>query len=196
MSETETPDDKAQAGWLTGQLLVAMPSMTDPRFEKTVILICSHGPDGAMGIVLNRLFGDLSFRNLLAQLNVPVGPATPEMPIYYGGPVDPVRGFVIHAADYRRAGTTAVSSGLALTATVEILQDLAQGNGPAQALLALGYAGWSPGQLESEIQANGWLTAPAPEALVFDPDVENKWSQALALIGVSPSLLVGDIGHA
>lgn len=193
MSEEE---DTEGAPWLTGQLLIAMPSMQDPRFEKTVILICSHAPDGAMGIILNRLLGDLSFRGLLNQLKVDVGPQTPEMPIYFGGPVDPVRGFVIHSTDYRRAGTTFVSPSLALTATVEILQSLSQGRGPRQALLALGYAGWAPGQLESEIQANGWLTAPAPEDLVFDGDVENKWNRSLSLLGVSPSLLVGDIGHA
>lgn len=189
-------ETESKTGWLTGQLLIAMPSMLDPRFEKTVLLMCSHGPDGAMGIVLNRLFVDLSFRALLGQLNVPIDPSTPELPIHYGGPVDPVRGFVMHSADYKRVGTTEISPVIALTATIEILQDMAKGSGPARATLALGYAGWSPGQLESEIHANGWLTAPADEDIVFDTDVETKWSRALAKIGVSPMSLVGDIGHA
>ncbi len=188
--------DKTSSGWLTGQLLIAMPSMIDPRFEKTVLLMCSHGPEGAMGIVLNRLFGDLSFRGLLAQLDVRVTPATPELPIHYGGPVDPVRGFVLHTTDYKRAGTTEIAPSVSLTATVEILQALSDGNGPSRATLALGYAGWSPGQLESEIQGNGWLTAPADADIIFDGDIETKWSRALAKIGVSPNMLATDTGHA
>lgn len=194
---TENDDqDKMPTGWLTGQLLIAMPSMIDPRFEKTVLLMCSHGPEGAMGIVLNRLFGDLSFRGLLVQLNVTVGPATPDLPIHYGGPVDPVRGFVLHTADYKKTGTTEITPEISLTATVEILQALSDGEGPGRATLALGYAGWSPGQLEAEIQANGWLTAPADPDLVFDTDVENKWSRALKKIGVSPNMLATGAGHA
>ncbi len=188
--------DKETSGWLTGQLLIAMPSMLDPRFEKTVLLVCSHSPDGAMGIVLNRLFGDLSFRGLLVQLNVEVGPSTPDMPIHYGGPVDPVRGFVVHSSDYKRAGTTEITPAVSVTATVEILQALASGNGPARATLALGYAGWSPGQLEAEIQANGWLTAPADEDIIFDSQFETKWTRALAKIGVSPTMLASDSGRA
>jgi len=183
-------------GWLTGQLLVAMPSMLDPRFEKTVLLMCAHGPEGAMGIVLNRLFGEISFQGLLTQLNVQIGPQTPEVPIHYGGPVDPVRGFVLHTTDYNRTGTTEITPTIALTATVEILQTIADGEGPQRSTLALGYAGWSPGQLETEIQANGWLTTPPDEDIIFDADMESKWSRALNKIGVSADMLVGDVGHA
>lgn len=182
--------------WLTGQLLIAMPSMLDPRFEKTVLLVCSHGPEGAMGIVLNRLFGDLNFHGLLAQLNVDIGPFAPDLPIHYGGPVDPVRGFVLHSADYNHKGTTKIAPSVSLTATVEILQAITKNEGPTRATLALGYAGWAPGQLESEIQNNGWLTAPVEDEIVFDNNLETKWSRALAKIGVSPDVLVGDIGHA
>lgn len=183
-------------GWLTGQLLVAMPTMLDPRFEKTVLLMCSHGPDGAMGLVLNRLFSDISFRGLLTQLNVEISPMTTDMSIHYGGPVDPIRGFVLHSLDYRRSGTTEITPSVGVTATVEILQALADGKGPARSTLALGYAGWAPGQLEAEIQANGWLTTPPDDDIVFDEAMESKWSRALAKIGVSPDVLVGDVGHA
>ncbi len=190
-----SPKDEG-IGWLTGDLLVAMPAMLDPRFEKTVILMCSHGPEGAMGIVLNRIFSDASFRSLLDQLKVSIGPSTPELPVHYGGPVDPVRGFVIHSSEYKRVGTTEITPVISLTATIEILQDLAKGTGPARACLALGYAGWSPGQLEAEIQANGWLSVPADEDIIFDQDIETKWNRALGKLGVSPSSLVGDVGHA
>jgi len=198
MADTQGKDDKGKiaSDWLTGQLLIAMPSMIDPRFEKTVLLVCSHGPEGAMGIVLNRLFGDLSYQGLLVQLGVKVSETTPELSIHYGGPVDPVRGFVMHTTDYKRTGTTGITPSIALTATVEILQDIANGEGPSRATLALGYAGWAPGQLESELQSNGWLTAPADESIVFDENLETKWMRALAKIGVSPTMLASDSGHA
>jgi len=195
-SVEEDEKNKISSGWLTGQLLIAMPSLIDPRFEKTVLLICSHGPEGAMGIVLNRLFGDLSFQGLLVQLGVEINETSPELSIHYGGPVDPVRGFVMHTTDYVRVGTTEITPSIALTATVEILQDLANGSGPSRAALALGYAGWAPGQLESELQGNGWLTAPADDDIVFDENLETKWTRALAKIGVSPTMLASDSGHA
>ncbi|MDD3182145.1 MAG: YqgE/AlgH family protein [Alphaproteobacteria bacterium] len=183
-------------GWLTGQLLVAMPAMLDPRFERTVVLICSHGPEGAMGLVLNRMFGELDFAGLLAQFNLKLTPGVPELPVYYGGPVEPVRGFVLHSSDYQKESTTVITPSVNLTATVEILSSLAEGKGPDRALLVLGYAGWAPGQLEIEIQNNGWLTVPADDDLVFDGDIEVKWSRALGKIGVSPMMLSADFGHA
>lgn len=195
-----TPDLKdpavEQAGWLTGQILVAMPAMLDPRFDKTIVLICSHGPEGAMGLVLNRLFGDLSFEGLLTQFDLKLTPGVPEMPVFYGGPVEPVRGFVLHSSDYKKESTTEITPTINLTATVEILSGLAEGKGPDRALLVLGYAGWAPGQLESEIQNNGWLTVPADDGLVFDQDIEMKWNRALGKIGVSPMMLSADFGHA
>jgi putative transcriptional regulator len=183
-------------GWLTGQFLIAMPAMLDPRFEKTVVLICSHGPEGAMGLVINRLFGDLNFRGLLNQFGITLALDAPERQVFYGGPVEPVRGFVLHTADYQKEATTVISPTIHLTATVEVLQALADGQGPERSLLVLGYAGWSPGQLEAEIHGNGWLIAPADDEIVFDGKTETKWQRALAKIGVSPTMLSTDVGHA
>lgn len=183
-------------GWLTGQILVAMPAMLDPRFEKTVILMCSHGPEGAMGLVLNRLFGDLNFRGLLTQFGIDLPMGAPELPVYYGGPVEPVRGFVLHSSDYEKEATSTITPSINMTATVEVLKALAEGSGPERALLVLGYAGWAPGQLEAEIQANGWLTVEADDSLVFDQDIEMKWNRALGKLGVSPMMLSADFGHA
>ncbi len=183
-------------GWLTGQILVAMPGMLDPRFEKTIIFMCSHGPDGAMGLVINRLYGDLNFPGLLTQFNLSLAPGIEDLPIYYGGPVEPVRGFVLHSSDYKKEGTTPITPTISMTATVEVLSALSQGKGPGQALLVLGYAGWAAGQLENEIQANGWLTVPADDALIFDVPAEDKWARAMATIGVVPTMLSTDVGHA
>ena len=184
------------ATWLTGHILIAMPSMLDPRFDKTIVLMCSHGPEGAMGLVLNRQFGDLDFKGLLRQFDLDLAAGIPELPVFYGGPVEPVRGFVLHSSEYLKESTTVITPTIHLTATVEILSLLAEGNGPERALLVLGYAGWAPGQLEAEIQNNSWLTAPADDDLVFDRDVESKWNRALGKIGVSPMMLSADFGHA
>jgi putative transcriptional regulator len=196
--EADAPSAKGHESvpWLTGKLLVAMPSMPDPRFARTVVFICSHGPEGAMGLIVNRLFGEINFRGLLAQLHIAPNVDTRDMPVHFGGPVDTVRGFVLHSASYRRQGTMPINEAVSLTATVEILEALARGDGPSHALLALGYAGWSPGQLEGELQANGWLVAPATDELLFMPNIDAKWDHALASIGVSPVMLSGDIGHA
>jgi len=196
ISKEKEAIDRLTGVWLTGRVLIAMPSMPDPRFARTVVYICSHGPEGAMGLVLNRLFGELNFRGLLAQLNIVLEGSAPDLPVHYGGPVDPVRGFVLHSASFRREGTMPIDDKIALTATVEILEALARGTGPEHALLALGYAGWGAGQLEGEIQANGWLVAPADEEIIFSPVTESKWEKALAKIGVSPVMLSGDVGHA
>lgn len=188
--------NRAASGWLTGQMLIAMPSMGDPRFARSVILVCSHGPEGAMGLVVNRIMGDVSFRGLLKQLNIAPVSGVPDYPVHFGGPVEPVRGFVLHATDYKREGTVAINDHFGLTATVEVLDDMAKGEGPARALLALGYAGWGAGQLDSEMQTNGWLVAPADEDIIFALSTEKKWTHALATLGVSPTMLSGEIGHA
>lgn len=184
------------AGWLTGQLLVAMPTMSDQRFARTVIYLCSHTPDGAMGLVINRLYADLNFRGLLSQLNITLSLGAPDLSVHYGGPVEPGRGFVLHTTDYLQDSSLKVNETTALTATVEILQALADGKGPEKALLALGYAGWGAGQLDAELQTNGWLIAPADDHIIFGPHAETKWEQALAKIGISPMVLSGEIGHA
>jgi len=181
---------------LTGHLLVAMPQMQDPRFARSVIFMCAHTSEGAMGLVVNRLVESITFPDLLEQLGVePAAPGT-EILIHFGGPVESGRGFVLHTADYRQEGTLAINSGIALTATVDILRDIARGGGPRRRLLALGYAGWGPGQLDAEIQANGWLQVPADEQLVFGHDLDGKWERALAKLGVDFGRLSGAAGHA
>ena len=179
-----------------GQLLVAMPQMQDPRFAKTVIYLCAHTPEGAMGLVLNRLVDSITFPDLLEQLGIEPAISGDEIRVHFGGPVESGRGFVLHTADYQREGTLPINSGIALTATVDILRDMARGAGPRQTLLALGYAGWGPGQLDAEIQANGWLQVPADEALVFGQDLEAKWELALAKLGIDHGRLSGEAGHA
>jgi putative transcriptional regulator len=190
-------------GYLDGQLLIAMPIMSDPRFARSVIYICAHSEDGAMGLVINQRASHISFPDLLTKLNIV--PASTEgisdcvrkMSIYVGGPVETGRGFVLHSSDYFvNDSTLPIEDGVCLTATIDILKAIAAGNGPNRSILALGYAGWSPGQLESEIQANGWLNCPADPDLIFAPDIESKYTRALAKIGIDPSHLVSDAGHA
>ena len=182
--------------WLTGQLLIAMPSMPDSRFSRAVIYVCSHGPNGAMGLVLNRLFGEANFNILLDQLNIKPTSDTPDLPVHFGGPVEIGRGFVLHSNDYLREGTTPLDVNVSLSATVEILQAIADGGGPDRVVMALGYTGWGAGQLEEELKANGWLTAPADEDIIFDHDLDTKWTRALARIGISPVMLSETAGHA
>ncbi len=192
-----TPDEDDDNGrYLTGQLLVAMPSMTDPRFARSVIFMCVHNANGAMGLVVNKLVDSISFPALLEQLNIEVGGLLQPRDVHYGGPVESGRGFVLHSMDYHQEGTVAVDDDFALTATVDILRAIAGGTGPRHAMLALGYAGWGAGQLDGELQANAWLNVPADESLVFDPEPDTKWERAMAKIGVNPMLLSGDAGRA
>jgi putative transcriptional regulator len=194
----------AGEGYLDGQLLIAMPVMSDPRFARSVIYMCAHSADGAMGLVINQRASHISFPDLLERLGI-VPSVTDErvseqihaMSIHVGGPVETGRGFVLHSSDYFASDSTLpIENGVCLTATIDILKAIALGRGPHRSILALGYAGWSPGQLESEIQANGWLNCPADMDLIFDPDIESKYPRALAKIGIDPSYLVSDAGHA
>lgn len=189
--------DKSTITSLEGQFLIAMPSMGDPRFSHSVILLCAHSSDGAMGIVVNKFASDITFPDLLQQLDIapPEGNAI-ELPVHAGGPVEPGRGFVLHSADYQHDTTVNVIPGINLTATLDILKAIAVGDGPEQHLLALGYAGWGPGQLEDELSMNGWLTCDADPDMMFNSDGEDAWKQALALMGIDPTLLVSDAGHA
>ncbi len=187
---------KSGSGYLTGQLLIAMPQMTDPRFERTVIYICAHTADGAMGLVVNREIEALTFPDLLKQLNIDAEVVNDKIQILFGGPVETGRGFVLHSSDYVQNTTMLVDKRVGLTATMEVLKDIASGNGPRLNILALGYAGWGPGQLDAEIHANGWLSVPADDGLVFDNDLDNKWERALAKIGIDFSMLSGEAGHA
>lgn len=182
--------------FFAGHLLVAMPGMPDPRFARTVIYMCAHTKDGAMGLVVNKPFTQLSFPDLLDQLGIKAPPRAKAIRLRSGGPVEAGRGFVLHSDDYMHDGTMPVQDGIALTATVDILKAMADGGGPARSLLALGYANWGPGQLETEMTGNGWLTVPADEAIVFDSDLESKWERALVKAGAHPSFLSGEAGHA
>jgi len=182
--------------FLDGKLLLAMPNMTDPRFERSVIYLCSHDESGAMGLIINQSFENISFAGLLDQLDIDAPDNTPDVTVHNGGPVEPGRGFVLHSADYVQDSTLIVSEKLALTATVDVLSAIAQDSGPLHALLALGYAGWGAGQLEQEIQANSWLTSEAEDEIIFNTDLEQKWARAMAMLGVNVSMLSSDAGHA
>ncbi|MGG5890032.1 YqgE/AlgH family protein [Falsiroseomonas sp. HC035] len=183
-------------GYLTGQLLVAMPGMADPRFTRTVICLCAHSPEGAMGLVLNQPLDNLSFDELLGQLGLDPVPPARRIRLTQGGPVEGGRGFVLHTADWETEGSLTVQPGLALTASVEILKAIASGGGPRAGLLALGYAGWGPGQLDNELQQNAWLSVPADEDLLFAEQPDQLWRAAMAKLGIDPSALSGSAGHA
>ena len=181
---------------LTGQLLVAMPQMLDPFFERSVVYLCAHSQeDGAMGLVVNKTIDTLTIDELYAQLGIEPVTHRPQ-PIHFGGPVATGHGFVLHSTDYREEGTLGLSGEFAMTATIDILRATGKGMGPRQSLVALGYAGWGPGQLDAEIQANGWLMVAADTGLVFDTEDASKWQRALAKLGVSPEMLSGDSGRA
>ena len=187
----------AEPGPLEGELLVAMPGMGDPRFTQSVIFLCAHGDEGAMGLIVNKRAIGLSFADLLRQVGVSPGEEAAGLRVHFGGPVERARGFVLHSDDWEAPGATKpLPRGLALTATVDILRDISAGRGPRRAVLALGYAGWAPGQLEAELQANGWLTCPADPDLVFGEHDEAKWEGALRKIGVDPALLSSRGGTA
>jgi putative transcriptional regulator len=182
---------------LGGKLLVAMPGMGDPRFEKSVILICAHSPEGAMGLIVNKPASELSFSSLLEQLKIPRGASGRDIRVHFGGPVERGRGFVLHSTDYPGGpATMRIDGRFGMTATLDILEALAQGQGPTSALLALGYAGWAPGQLEGEIRSNGWLVGEAGAELVFSPDDVGKWAAALKSMGIDPIGLSAAAGRA
>jgi putative transcriptional regulator len=189
--------------YLDGQLLIAMPGMSDQRFDRSVIYMCAHSEQGAMGIMINKTTPMMSFGELLSQLDLAEDDAMSppddmmRMPVLFGGPVEQGRGFVLHTSDYFTADSSLpVTQTIALTATVDILRAMAKGNGPQRAVLALGYAGWAPGQLENEIQRNGWLTCPADEELLFGLDFDARYSAALRKLKIDPAMLSSDSGHA
>lgn len=194
---------RTSGGFLEGQLLIAMPSIGDSRFERSVIFMCAHSDEGAMGLIINRASDEITFRQLLEQLNViedeevAAGDPVERMPVHIGGPVETARGFVLHSADYFMENSTLdIGGGICLTATLDILRALADGRGPRDSLLALGYAGWAPGQLESEIQANGWLHCDADGHIVFNAEIERKYDHAMGKLGIDPWHLASEAGHA
>ena len=182
---------------LTGKLLIAMPGMGDPRFEHAVVYLCAHSDEGAMGIIVNKPLPDLAMSDLLKQLKIAPNRHFREGEVHFGGPVEHGRGFVLHDAGYASdVGSMQVEGGFSLTATLDILEDLARGAGPERRILALGYAGWGPGQLEGELAQNAWLTVDASPELVFDADDIDKWDAALERLGVSAVMLSSDAGRA
>lgn len=185
------PDD-----YLTGNLLIAMPGIQDPRFDKSVIYMCAHSPEGAMGLVVNRALDSLTFPDLLEQLGIESTGLDDRIHVHFGGPVESGRGFVLHSADYMQDASLIVDEDIALTATLEILRAIASGTGPRQSLLALGYAGWGPGQLDLEIKSNGWLHVRPDAELVFGRDLSAKWERAVRKIGIDPRMLSESAGHA
>ena len=182
---------------LTGKLLLAMPGMGDPRFDGAVIFMCSHTDDGAMGLIINKPAQDIQFTDLLTQLDITPTDPSRDIRVHFGGPVEMGRGFVLHDQSYVANDTTLkVGNDFAMTATLDVVEDIAHGNGPDTSLLALGYAGWGPGQLETEIRANGWLTCDAPVELVFDDDNTCKWGKGLETLGINPLMLSAVAGDA
>ena len=191
-----------RGGFLDDQFLIAMPGMKDDRFARSVIYICAHSEEGAMGLIINQA-QQLLFPDLLVQLGIVDESQAIRLPakardlvVRHGGPVDRSRGFVLHSDDYMVESSMPVSDEVCLTATVDILRAISAGKGPRHALMALGYAGWGAGQLENEIAENGWLTCPASVELLFDSDIERKYDRILASIGVNPAHLSSDAGHA
>jgi len=192
----------AARGFLDDQFLIAMPGMKDERFARSVIYICAHSDEGAMGLIINQT-QQLMFPDLLVQLGIMseqevirLPPQARDFVVRNGGPVDRSRGFVLHSGDYRVESSLPVSEDICLTATVDILRAISAGRGPRHALMALGYSGWGAGQLESEIAENGWLTCPADPELLFDADIERKYDRILAAIGIDPTYLSATAGHA
>ena len=200
----DLPTPMTTVDYLEGQILIAMPTMSDPRFERSVIYICAHSEEGAMGLVINKPAKDINFVELMSRLNIPAGADAIEFDlkdhervVHFGGPVEPGRGFVLHSGEYNsHENTLAIDENVGLTATLDVLHEIAAGEGPEKSLLALGYAGWSPGQLESEIMQNGWLHCPADEKLLFGTGAADKYKTALDKLGIDPALLSNEAGHA
>jgi putative transcriptional regulator len=191
-------------GYLDGQMLIAMPGMRDERFSRSLIYVCAHSSEGAMGIVVNHPAANISFPDLLVQLEVIPAADLIQLPghvgavkVLRGGPVETGRGFVLHSADFFIENSTLpIDEGICLTATLDILKAIARGKGPASAVLALGYAGWAPGQLETEIQENGWLNCNADSELIFGADIDGKYEKALRKLGIDVGMLSSEAGHA
>ena len=194
--EQDTGPDNAGMD-LTGKVLIAMPGMGDPRFAGSVVLMCAHSPEGAMGLIVNKPVNDMTLSALFEQLSIAQEGAPGNAPLFFGGPVETGRGFVLHTDEYHSGlSSLGVGAGFKMTATQDILEDIAAGRGPRAALVALGYSGWGPGQLEAEIAENGWLIGEANEALVFAPETGEIWARALKALGIDPLTLSATAGHA
>ena len=189
-------EQKDKNNFLTGKILLAMPTMEDPRFKKSVIYVCAHTEDGAMGLVINRPIEELRFSEILKQLGIKIKTNDSEIKVYSGGPVESARGFVLHSSEYKMDGTVPVDSNTSLSATMDILVSIANGSGPRQYLMTLGYAGWTGGQLEDEVKNNTWLSLEADNEILWKCANSSKWESALKKLGVEPGMLVNEFGTA
>ena len=187
---------KDKDGSLAGHLLIATPVIEESCFTRSVIYLCAHNEAGAMGIIINYPVENIGLKDILDQLDIESKTKPRDFPIHFGGPVEANRGFVVHSVEYATEETLIQKNGVAVTASVSLLQDLAQGNGPAQGMLVLGYAGWSPGQLESEIETGSWIVVPASKQLVFDTNNETKWNVAISTLGIDMGHYSSVVGHA
>ncbi|GAA0576555.1 YqgE/AlgH family protein [Caenispirillum bisanense] len=184
------------SGYLVGKCLVAMPALADSNFHRTVVYVCAHTAEGAMGLVVNRTIDQLSFDDILEQMGITPSVRTDQIRVHFGGPVEAARGFVLHTADYRDDGTLPVDTNISLTATAEVLKDIAAGQGPRHSLMVLGYAGWGSGQLDSELKDNAWLICQPDEDLLFGDDNDSKWGLAMTRMGIDTGRLIDTAGHA
>lgn len=183
-------------GYLSGQLLIAMPGMPDTRFSKSVIFMCSHNENGAMGLIVNQIIESVNFSDLLTAMNIETSHLEPGRYVHFGGPVEAERGFVLHSTDYDCEETMQIEDSVSLTATVDILRLIATGTGPKNSLFALGYAGWGPGQLDAEIQGNGWMFGAADSEILFGRNCSEKWTLAASRMGIDLTLLSSEGGTA
>lgn len=189
-------DNRTVSPYLTGKLLVAMPQMGDPRFHKAVIFICAHDVNGAMGLVINHTLPGLELSELLSQLHIEGNQTSPDIPVMSGGPVETGRGFILHKGDFRQIDSLKIESDIYVTGTIDALKAIAQGKGPDEMLFILGYAGWTAGQLDLEMQQNAWLVVDADPALIFDSNPDECWDLAIRKIGIDPNMLSGEAGRA
>jgi len=181
--------------FLTGQFLLAMPGIGDPRFEHAVIAMCAHDENGALGIGIGETIEGLGLHDLLKQFDIDPGDA-PDTPVHFGGPVEPRRGFVLHAPDWGGQDTIDVAGRWALSGTIDVLKAIAEGTGPSQWLVALGYAGWGEGQLDEELTRHGWFNTPGTTGLLYDVPAETRWAQGFVAAGIDPRLLANSTGTA
>jgi putative transcriptional regulator len=190
-------DTAPTLGYLSGQLLVATPLVTSPGFAHSVIFLCAHDAGGAMGIIINHIIENISYRELFEQLSIEGSQNTPRLPVHYGGPVEINRGFVIYHFEHAPHPETLITvNNIAISSSIHVLRDIAAGKGPTERILALGYAGWASGQLEAEIESNSWISVPSSRALIFDPNNDTKWNRAAESLGIDIRKLTSDAGHA
>lgn len=189
-------NDQNENRYLTGRLLIAMPQMSDTRFHKAVIFICAHDANGAMGLVINHTLPGLELSTLLSQLDIPGVTYGADVPVMSGGPVETARGFILHAGSFNQIESLKIEQDIYVTGTIDALKAIAQGRGPEKLMFILGYAGWTAGQLDYEMQQNAWLVTDADADLIFSNDPEGRWERAIRKIGIDPSMLSGDAGRA